>query len=67
MVRSNGGSSAPTVSRVFGEAAALVAKASGQPAAFAIAAAVVVLWAATGPIFHYTRRATFDPAAAFCS
>ena len=54
MVRSNGGSSAPTVSRVFGEGAALVAKASGQPAAFAIAAAVVVLWAATGPIFHYS-------------
>jgi len=54
MARSNGDSSAPTVSRVFGEAAALVAKASGQPAAFGIAAAVVVLWAATGPIFHYS-------------
>src|SRR5262249_18495068 len=54
MARSNGDGSAPTVNRVFGEAAALVAKASGQPAGFAIAAAVVVLWAATGPIFHYS-------------
>jgi low affinity Fe/Cu permease len=43
-----------TVNRVFGEAAALVAKASGQPAAFAIAAAVVIVWAASGPIFHYS-------------
>ena len=43
-----------TVNRVFGEAAALVAKASGQPAAFATAAAVVIVWAASGPIFHYS-------------
>jgi low affinity Fe/Cu permease len=43
-----------TVSRAFGEAAASVAKASGQPAAFAIAAAAVIMWAATGPIFHYS-------------
>jgi low affinity Fe/Cu permease len=43
-----------TVNRVFGETAALVAKASGQPAAFATAAAVVIVWAASGPIFHYS-------------
>jgi len=45
---------ARAVSRAFGEVAALVAKASGQPAAFAMATAVVIVWSATGPIFHYS-------------
>jgi low affinity Fe/Cu permease len=42
------------VSRAFGEVAAFVAKTTGQPAAFAIAAAVVIVWSITGPIFHYS-------------
>jgi low affinity Fe/Cu permease len=42
------------VSRAFSEAAAFVAKATGEPAAFAIAAAIVVLWSATGPLFHFS-------------
>ena len=34
--------------------AAFVAKTTGQPAAFAIATAVVIIWSVTGPIFHYS-------------
>jgi low affinity Fe/Cu permease len=30
------------------------AHAAGQPAAFALAAGVVLVWAITGPIFHYS-------------
>jgi low affinity Fe/Cu permease len=42
------------VNRAFAEAAAFVAKAAGQPAAFAIAATTVVVWSATGPLFHFS-------------
>jgi low affinity Fe/Cu permease len=42
------------VSRAFSEAAAFVARATGEPAAFAIAAAIVVVWSATGPLFHFS-------------
>ena len=31
-----------------------VTKASGKPAAFIIACALIILWAITGPIFHYS-------------
>ena len=34
--------------------AKLTARATGKPAAFIIAAAVIVIWAATGPLFHYS-------------
>jgi len=55
MVR-NGSSenTARAAGRVFGEVAAFVAKATGQPAAFAIAAAAVIVWSATGPVFHFS-------------
>jgi low affinity Fe/Cu permease len=46
-------SSSP-VHRAFGEMAAFVAKATGQPSAFAIALAVVAVWAVTGPLFDYS-------------
>ena len=42
------------VSRAFSAAANQVAKAAGRPAAFAGAAFIVVVWAAFGPIFHYS-------------
>src|SRR5262249_2558682 len=42
------------VSRVFDEVAVFVAKAVGEPAAFAIAAATVVVWSVTGPLFHFS-------------
>jgi low affinity Fe/Cu permease len=34
--------------------AAFVAKTTGQQAAFTIAAAVVIVWSITRPIFHYS-------------
>ena len=40
--------------RAFDEAATTLAQASGRPAGFALALAVVVVWAATGPFFRYS-------------
>ena len=51
---SNSESAGRTVSRTFSEVAAFVAKATGEPAAFIIAAAIVVVWSATGPLFHFS-------------
>jgi low affinity Fe/Cu permease len=51
---SNKDNAGRAVSRAFSEAAAFVAKATGEPAAFAIAAAIVVVWSATGPLFHFS-------------
>jgi Low affinity iron permease len=42
------------VSRAFSTAANQVAKAAGRPICFAAAAFTVVVWAAFGPIFHYS-------------
>ncbi len=42
------------ISRNFADAAARVAKAAGRPWAFAVAVGVVLVWAATGPLFHYS-------------
>jgi low affinity Fe/Cu permease len=38
----------------FTRAAKWVSRAAGRPATFAIAVAVIVLWALTGPIFDYS-------------
>ncbi|WP_395024498.1 low affinity iron permease family protein [Comamonas odontotermitis] len=38
---------------VFSQLARKVARLSGRPASFAIACAVIVLWALSGPIFHF--------------
>ena len=38
----------------FGEAASYIARLTGTPLAFIFAAFVVVVWAATGPIFKYS-------------
>ena len=51
---SNTDNAGRAVSRAFSEAAAFVAKATGEPAAFAIAAAIVVVWSATGPLFRFS-------------
>jgi low affinity Fe/Cu permease len=42
------------ISKLFGDFANVVARAAGKPAAFVIAAAIIVVWAATGPIFQYS-------------
>ena len=40
-------------SQIFRRFAEATARQSGRPGAFLMAAAVVVIWAATGPIFHF--------------
>lgn len=39
----------------FAGLAASVSKAAGTPLAFALAVGVVLAWAATGPMFHYSE------------
>src|SRR5215212_5670300 len=43
-----------SMSKAFTAFAAAVARLSGRPSTFALCVAVIVLWAATGPIFHYS-------------
>jgi low affinity Fe/Cu permease len=38
----------------FAALATTVSTAAGRPWAFALAALVVLVWAATGPLFHYS-------------
>lgn len=38
----------------FSHFANRIARACGQPAAFAIAVSVILIWALTGPIFHFS-------------
>jgi len=39
---------------VFSRVAKLVARASGHPAAFGVACAIIAIWAVTGPAFHFS-------------
>src|SRR5947209_19863 len=41
-------------SRKFEKAAARITKATGSSAAFLIAVAIILVWAVTGPLFHYS-------------
>jgi low affinity Fe/Cu permease len=41
-------------SQWFGRFAKHIARASGHPATFAIAAAVIAVWATTGPVFRFS-------------
>jgi len=42
------------LSRTFTSFASYIARASGRPATFVLCCALIVIWAATGPIFHYS-------------
>ena len=42
------------IDRIFTTIASRVANAAGQPAAFIVASAVIILWAASGPLFDYS-------------
>jgi low affinity Fe/Cu permease len=42
-----------TLSQHFRHFAEVTARSTGRPAAFLLAALVVVVWAATGPLFHF--------------
>src|SRR5690349_11964148 len=43
-----------TVHKAFGKAANYIAWEAGRPLAFIVALGVVLVWAATGPVFHYS-------------
>jgi len=47
-------SSRPRPKSWFTRFAKATSRAAGRPGAFGVAIAVVVLWAATGPLFHYS-------------
>jgi low affinity Fe/Cu permease len=49
-----GGSSGKGLEGRFSRFSAMVARLSGKPITFALAALIVVVWAVTGPIFHYS-------------
>ena len=51
-VGARGGGSNPT--SYFGAFASKTSQLTGKPISFLLATAVVVVWAATGPIFHYS-------------
>jgi low affinity Fe/Cu permease len=40
--------------KIFDKIATKVTRATGSPAAFAIAALVIIVWAVTGPLFHFS-------------
>jgi low affinity Fe/Cu permease len=42
------------VDRFFARFASVTATIAGQPLAFTLAIALIVIWAATGPFFHYS-------------
>jgi low affinity Fe/Cu permease len=42
------------LSRGFTEFASHIAHASGQPSTFVLSCAIILIWAVTGPIFHYS-------------
>ena len=52
MATQNGQANA--VSKLFGDVANVVARSAGRPSAFVLAVAVIVIWAATGPLFGYS-------------
>jgi low affinity Fe/Cu permease len=42
------------VSRLFGDFATSVAHVAGRASAFVLAVVVIIVWAATGPVFHFS-------------
>ena len=49
-------SPAPAPKSIFERFSSRVAKATGSTAAFLLAMATVVIWAATGPLFHFSEN-----------
>src|SRR3954452_5261147 len=43
-----------SLSKRFGEFASKVAHATGKPLSFMLSVALVIVWAATGPVFHFS-------------
>ena len=42
------------VKRTFADIATAIAQQSGRPITFLLAALIIIVWAVTGPIFHYS-------------
>lgn len=42
------------ISAFFDKMATMITKAAGKPAAFLIALLLIIIWAAAGPLFHYS-------------
>ncbi len=42
------------VSNTFSSMASFTARASGRPATFALCCLIIIVWATTGPLFHYS-------------
>jgi low affinity Fe/Cu permease len=47
-------SSPSRLSKTFGEIASYIAHAAGRPAAFILCAAIIIVWAVSGPIFGFS-------------
>jgi low affinity Fe/Cu permease len=52
--RSSSGFSHERAGKLFGDIANRTSQAAGRALTFMVAAAVVIIWAITGPIFHYS-------------
>jgi low affinity Fe/Cu permease len=50
----NGGSGHRGMHEWFGHFAQRIAQVTGKPATFLLAVAIVIVWALTGPLFHYS-------------
>ena len=44
----------PAMSSLFTQIASRISAAAGQPWAFLLAVGIVIVWAVTGPVFHYS-------------
>ena len=53
-VSSVGGGSRADLEGRFSQFSAAIARLSGKPVTFAMATLIVLIWAVTGPIFHYS-------------
>jgi low affinity Fe/Cu permease len=42
------------ISKIFGDFANAVSRVAGRASAFVLAVVVIIVWAATGPIFHFS-------------
>jgi low affinity Fe/Cu permease len=42
------------VTRTFDKISSIVTRSAGRPAAFIVAASIIIIWALTGPIFNYS-------------
>jgi len=50
----NGNNKASAISRAFSRTATVISSVAGKPMTFALAFAIIVAWALSGPMFHYS-------------